>query len=129
MKYEIRFINGHTMKYEVRKVDADNQMQAVSKLWDGSGDFDHQIISVNPLEPEPLKFKALGYDIEIKATKHDEDSTLNFMNEILGLLAHDEKFLNDKGTDNSKAVAAIRWEQFEEIYDQLDKFGYWDDVK
>ena len=129
MKYEIRFINGHTMKYEVRKVDAGNQSQAISKLWDDSGDFDHQIISVTPLKPAVYKFKALDYDIEIRATKRDEDSTLNFMNEILGLLAHDEKFLNDKGTENSKAVAAIRWEQFEEIYDQLDKFGYWDEFK
>lgn len=130
MKYEIRFINGHTMRYEVRKVDADNQAQAISKLWDDSGDFDHQIISVTPIESEPLKFKALGYDIEIKATRlHDEDSTLNFMNEILGLLIHDEAFLRAKGTDNGNAVADIRWKEFQEIYDQLDTFGFWDEFK
>lgn len=130
MKYEIRFINGHTMKYEVRKVDADNQMQAVSKLWDGRGDFDHQIISVTPIEPEPLKFKALGYEIEIKATKYDgEDNTLEFMNEIMGLLSHTEDALRARNTENSNAVADIRWREFAEIYDQLDALGYWDDVK
>lgn len=129
MKYEIRFINGHTMKYEVREVDADNQMQAVGKLWDG-GDFDHQIISVTPLEDEPFKFKALGYEIEIKATKRGEDDdTFHFMNEILGLLCHDEEFLTAKGTENALAVADIRWREFQEIYDQLDKFGFWDDIK
>ena len=130
MKYEIRFINGHTMKYEVRKVDADNQMQAVSELWDDRGDFDHQIISVTPIESEPLKFKALGYEIEIKATKYeDEDNTLDFMNEILNLLSHTEECLRAKNTENSNVVADIRWEEFEEIYDQLDEFGYWDDLK
>ena len=130
MKYEIRFINGHTMKYEIRKVDADNQSQAISKLWDDSGDFDHQIISVTPIESEPLKFKALGYDIEIKATKYDgEDNTLVFMNEIMDLLSHTETALRAKNTENSNAVADIRWREFEEIYDQLDEFGYWDDVK
>ena len=130
MKYEIRFINGHTMKYEVRKVDADNQMQAVSKLWDGRGDFDHQILTVLPIESEPLKFKALGYEIEIKATKYNgEDDTLLFMNEIMGLLSHTEDALRAKHTENGDAVADIRWKEFEEIYDQLDEFGYWDEFK
>ena len=129
MKYEIRFINGHTMKYEVRKVDAGNQSQAISKLWDDRGDFDHQIISVTPIEPEPLKFKALGYEIEIKATRYGEDVTMDFMNAILDLLSHTEDALRARNTENSNGVADIRWREFEEIYDQLDALGYWDDVK
>ena len=46
--YEIRYIDGHDMRYKVFTTKASCPDWAINNLWDSypGGDFDHQIISV-----------------------------------------------------------------------------------
>ena len=47
MKYEVRFIDGYTMKYTIMTIDAQSKEEAVDKVFTARGaDFEHQLTGV-----------------------------------------------------------------------------------
>ena len=47
MKYIVQFIDGHDLKYKTFRCTAENQQEAISKMFDVYGkNFDHHVIDV-----------------------------------------------------------------------------------
>lgn len=90
MKYSIEYIDGHDLKYKTFETSAADREEAIHNLYQGKGDFDHQIGYINELPAEAEKkkvikeypFPELGYftewEIDKIKTALDGESYMHF---------------------------------------------------